>query len=199
VSAVIGILAAGGSTRMRGRDKLMENVGGEPLLARQVRIARACGVPVLVALPAHDDRRAEIARAGNAKVVLVDATPPGMGESIASVAAEAERMGADGLLLLLADMPEIETDDLRAILSAAVDSPGGAVVRGASEDGRPGHPILFPRDLFPSLRRLEGDTGAREVVASAGSPRLVPLGGKRALVDLDTPEAWAAWRATRPV
>ena len=37
------IPAAGGSTRMRGRDKLLEDVGGTPLLARQVRVALSTG------------------------------------------------------------------------------------------------------------------------------------------------------------
>ena len=44
------LLAAGASSRMRGRDKLMEDVDGQPLLRRQTRLAQSVG-PVTVALP----------------------------------------------------------------------------------------------------------------------------------------------------
>ena len=194
MKAVIGILAAGASSRMRGRDKLLEDVDGEPLLARQARISSECGVPVLIALPPDDNTRAGVAHAAGARTIIVEAVPPGMGESISALAGEAERMGADWLLLLLADMPELEAQDLGALLSAASAASEGTVIRAASVEGRPGHPVVFPRDMFPSLRRLGGDTGAREVVSEARRVVLVPLPGNRALTDLDTPEAWEAWR-----
>ena len=44
------VLAAGSSSRMRGADKLLETVEGEPLLRRLVRIGAAVG-PVHAALP----------------------------------------------------------------------------------------------------------------------------------------------------
>lgn len=197
MKAVIGILAAGASSRMRGRDKLLEDVDGEPLLSRQARIAGECGVPVLVALPPGHAERARIAASAGAGVVVVHASPPGMGDSIAALAAEADRTGADALLLLLADMPELEAADLRALLAAGAEAGTGTVVRAASASGRPGHPVVFPRTLFPSLRRLTGDTGARDVIAAAAGVCLVPLPGDRALTDLDTPEAWAAWRGAQ--
>jgi molybdenum cofactor cytidylyltransferase len=56
--------------------------------------------------------------------------------------------------------------------------------------------VLFPADLLPELAALTGDTGAREVLTRhATRVHLVPLKGDRALVDLDTPEDWADWRA----
>ena len=48
---LILIPAAGASSRMRGADKLMQDVGGEPALRRAARIARATGARVLVTLP----------------------------------------------------------------------------------------------------------------------------------------------------
>ena len=46
------ILAAGQSSRMRGRDKLLEEIDGVPLLRRQVDMARAAGLgSVFVTVP----------------------------------------------------------------------------------------------------------------------------------------------------
>jgi CTP:molybdopterin cytidylyltransferase MocA len=196
VTATIGILAAGGSTRMRGRDKLIEEVDGETLLARQLRIASETGAPVLVALPPGDGPRQAIAAGAGARILSVADPSRGMSASIATLAAEAGRLDAAALMLLLADMPDLETVDLVSLLSAAEDHPD-SVVRAATAEGRPGHPVVFPRSFFDALQRLQGDAGARQVVAMAQDVRLVRLAGDRARVDLDTPEAWEAWRSQR--
>ena len=58
--------------------------------------------------------------------------------------------------------------------------------------------MLFGRRFFEPLRALEGDEGARSLLAAHSDlVRLVRLKGGAARVDLDTPEAWAAWRAER--
>jgi molybdenum cofactor cytidylyltransferase len=99
------------------------------------------------------------------------------------------------VLVVLADMPDVTAADLHLILALSAQAPG-AILRAATEDGRPGHPVLFPADLLPELAALTGDTGAREVLKRhPARVNLVPLGGDRALVDLDTPEDWADWRA----
>jgi CTP:molybdopterin cytidylyltransferase MocA len=101
-------------------------------------------------------------------------------------------------MVLLADLPELETADLQKVAAAVAPETGKRIWRGATESGKPGHPIVFHRDLFDQIRGLTGDGGARSVVAAAGDRvQLVPLEGERARTDLDTPEAWAAWRAKR--
>ncbi|MEL6586700.1 MAG: NTP transferase domain-containing protein, partial [Pseudomonadota bacterium] len=51
------ILAAGASSRMRGRDKLLEEIDGTPLILRAVRAACAVSAEVVVALPKGDRTR----------------------------------------------------------------------------------------------------------------------------------------------
>jgi len=46
------ILAAGASSRMRGTDKLLEQVGGQPLIAHVAAVALATGCPVSVTMAA---------------------------------------------------------------------------------------------------------------------------------------------------
>jgi molybdenum cofactor cytidylyltransferase len=58
-----------------------------------------------------------------------------------------------------------------------------------------GHPVLFPADLRAELLALQGDEGARMVLQRHKARlRLIALPNQHALTDLDTPEAWAAWR-----
>ncbi|WP_410959620.1 NTP transferase domain-containing protein, partial [Salmonella sp. SAL4432] len=63
------------------------------------------------------------------------------------------------------------------------------VVRAAYE-GRPGHPVLLDRAMWPEIERLEGDAGARDVLrAHPEWVAEVEIGGD-APEDVDTPEDW---------
>lgn len=190
------ILAAGQSRRMRGTDKMLELVAGQPLIRRQALVALATGLSVWIALPTDQPARyAELADLP-IKPVLVPTAFLGISQSIkaGNVAIPADR----GVLLWLADLPEIETPDLLSVLSAARMSPD-AIIRATTSDGKPGHPIYFPPIFRHSLEGLSGDNGARDVLRQYEAETVfVPLPHNRALTDLDTPEAWAAWRELRP-
>lgn len=185
------ILAAGASSRMRGRDKLLEEVDGEPLLRRIAGAATASGCPTVVALPPDAPAR----RAALAKLPLRDLTvrnaAAGMGTVIAASVRHVPR--GRGLMLVLADMPEI---DARALATLAALHRAGRITRAASADGRPGHPVIVPARLRDELATLRGDVGARAILERhADIVDLVPLPGEAALTDLDTPEAWDEWRS----
>lgn len=176
---------------MRGADKLLEPVHGVPLIARTVGAALATGLPVIVALRPDRPARAEAIAGLDVHRVMVTDAAEGMGASLRRAAAAAPE--GVGLVVILADMPEITAEDLTALVTAFETAGGGTVVRAASEDGRPGQPVIFPARLRPALLALQGDTGGRDIL-KAETPVLVPLPGRRALVDLDTPEDFAAWR-----
>ena len=192
---LILIPAAGQSSRMRGQDKLLLPVDAVPLLVRQIRRARTTGQDVLVTLPRdRPQRRAALAGTDGAFLADIDGTE-GMSASLRHAATHATGGEYDGLMILLPDMPDIDADDLRAVIQAFDRAPDH-VVRAATSDGRPGHPAILPKRLFTALRDLRGDTGARPVLQGEET-QLVRLPGDRALADLDTPEDWAAWIAAR--
>ena len=184
------LLAAGASRRMRGGDKLLEVVGGRPLIRERAEMLLAAGLPVRVALPCPGTaRRAALDGLAVTAVDVPDAAQ-GMAASIrAGIAALPP--GLDGVLILPADMPEITAEDIRTACAAFG---GKRPLRATSADGVAGHPVLFPARLFPDLLRLGGDSGAKDLLKREGFDR-VPLPGRHALTDLDTPEDWAAWRA----
>ena len=183
------VLAAGAATRMGGRDKLLEAVDGTPQLARAVAAARDGGAAPLVVLGAHATSRREAVPLG-VPVVRAEAWEAGMGASIA--AGVAALIDEEGVLVLPGDMPEIDAALVRAVLSRLDPQ---RPVRPMTPEGVPGHPVLFPRALFGALRGLRDDAGARPVLRD--HPPITFAAGQGAALDLDTPEAWAAWRAGR--
>lgn len=197
-SLPIIILAAGASSRMRGRDKLMEKVNGLPLLRLQADRALAAGVgPVVIALPAPPHPRYGALEDLSVQIVPVPDAATGMSASLktAFAALPAE---APAAMLVLADLPDITAQDLETVAKAVDLETDTVVWRGATQDGAPGHPIMFHASLFSSFSALTGDSGGREVLAKAkGRIKLIALPEDRARRDLDTPEDWAAWRAAR--
>ncbi len=185
------IPAAGASSRMAPRDKLLEPVDGVPLLRERALAALSTGAPVVVTLPPDRPGRREAVSDLALRIVIVPQASDGMGVSIA--AGVSALGGAEGVMILPADMPDIMPDHIDALLDAAEAEPDG-IHRGAS-GGVPGHPVLFPRDLLDRLAALGGDEGARAILRDhADRVRLHDLPDRAALTDLDTPEAWEAWR-----
>jgi CTP:molybdopterin cytidylyltransferase MocA len=189
------ILAAGSASRMRGADKLLEDIDGEPLLARSARVALATGCRVTVTLPPDRPGRLVAIQGLAVTPVIVPDAAQGMAASL--IAGLRALPAAAPVLMVLADLPDLTTKDLQACLAVWAKDPR-AIPRGAAADGTPGHPVGFPPDLRAELLALTGDTGARAVLARhADRLHLVRLPGTHATTDLDTPEEWATWRASR--
>lgn len=187
------ILAAGASSRMRGRDKLLEEVQGAPLLRHIASQALATGLAVTVTLPPDRPLR-EAALSGLAvRQVLVPNAGHGLSASLRAGLASLPPDSA--VMVLLADLPEMGTADL-STMARARDAYPDAILRGTAADGTPGHPVIFPSWARADLAALTGDDGARPVLkAQAARVVAVPLPAAHATTDLDTPEDWAAWRA----
>lgn len=94
-----------------------------------------------------------------------------------------------GVLVLLADQPDIGLPHLSRLIAAASEVPNQAVATALG--GRPVVPAYLPVGMWPLIEHLRGDRGARALLA-ASNPVLIPCEG--AAWDLDTPADWRAWR-----
>ncbi len=190
------ILAAGASSRMRGRDKLMMDVDGMPLLTRQVQRALQISGDVRVALPPAPHPRHNCVAPPARKIEVTDAAN-GIGASLRRLVTSLD-VTQTPVMILLADLPEITAHDMARVRDATRAHPDSLVWRGATADGKPGHPLAIDPTLLPDFAQLTGDNGGQRILARhTDRTHLVPLPGQHARLDLDTPEDWAAWRATR--
>ena len=177
---------------MRGRDKLLEQIDGEPLLVRTAKRALATCHPVIVTLPPRPHPRYGVMAGLPATLVDVENAAQGINASLTKGLAQVP--DAEGVMILLADLPDITSAHLETIFAARNAHPDAEAWRGATESGKPGHPTLIDKSLFARISALTGDQGAQPVLKEAKSV-LVPLSGRAARADLDTPEEWAAWRS----
>ena len=183
---------------MRGGDKTLMPVDGQPLLTRLATMAAATGWPAWVALPPDRPDRWRAVEGTGAHPVPVEIASLGMSATLKVGAAAAT--GGDpetALMLLLADMPGIAPADLTRLIEAFAAAGEDRAVRAATPDGRPGHPVVLPARLVARLAKLDGDAGAKELLRREDAVDLVPLDDDRARLDLDTPEDWADWAEGR--
>ncbi|CAN1527694.1 COG2068 Uncharacterized MobA-related protein [Paracoccaceae bacterium] len=191
------VLAAGSSSRMGGSDKLLMPIGKTSLLRAVTSVALATGAPVFVTLPPDQIAREAVIADLPLHIVTVADASLGLSRSISRgvTAALATNPGAqDGLMILPGDMPDFEAAALSQMINRFLVEPD-LIVRGGTDTGQSGHPVIFPRDLWPDLATLTGDEGGRSVLRqNQGRVRVIPLPGPMSFLDLDTPADWAAWR-----
>jgi len=190
------ILAAGRSTRMGGPNKLLAELGGKPLVrivTEQALASRAQGVIVVTGHQADDVQKA----LHGLKVTF--AHNPDFAEGLAgSVKAgiAAVPNGADGAVICLGDMPLIEARLIDRMIESFAPDRGNLIVVPVS-DGRRGNPVLWSRRFFNELMTLDGDIGARHLIAKHGEAVAeVPVEGHSAFLDIDTPEALETARSS---
>ena len=186
------ILAAGQSSRMRGIDKLAQIVRGKPLLRHMAAQAAEVG-PTFVALHHQAADRAAFLDGLPVTPLLVREAAEGQSGTLRGAVAQLPPF--DALLVVLADLPEITAADMAAVIGARATHPDALIWRGATNDGKPGHPILFDGSLRPQFDALSGDDGGAAIVKPLTDRTvLVRFADSRARLDLDTPEDWLAWR-----
>jgi molybdenum cofactor cytidylyltransferase len=170
------ILGAGLGRRMGGPKAALE-WNGETLLRRAVRVAREAGwSPVVAVVGAGAPGEAEVI------VVHNQNAAEGMASSIrtglAALPQESKRV-----LLMTVDQVAVDAPLLRNLLALSEVDEEQPVA--CLYEGTMGVPAVFPRRLFPALRALEGDRGAKAILFQEKTTTLpFPAGG----ADLDTPE-----------
>ncbi|MEJ6640351.1 MAG: nucleotidyltransferase family protein [Octadecabacter sp.] len=188
------ILAAGTSSRMGDRDKLLEPVDRVPQLRRLAHAALTLGGSVFVALPSDDHPRANAIDDLDVTVLVVPEAAEGMGGTMRGAVAQLPTW--DQFMMLLGDLVEIGADDMRKVAEAARAHPDAPIVRGATQGGKAGHPVVFHKNVRGGFANLAGDNGGEDLVRPFISQTiLVALPENVARLDLDTPEDWASWRA----
>jgi molybdenum cofactor cytidylyltransferase len=189
------VLAAGRSTRMGGPNKLLAKINGRQLVRIAAEEALASQARPVIVVTGHQRERVEAALKGlDVKLAhngdFADGLSTSLKVGIAAVPAD-----VDGAIVCLGDMPQVNAQLIDRLL-AAFDPEKGALVVVPTIDGKRGNPVVWSRRFFPELAGLDGDVGARHLIASY--PEAVtelPLVGKAALVDVDTPDALKAVRA----
>lgn len=180
------VLAAGGGSRFAGpTHKLLAGLDGTTIARHAVDAARRAGIgPVVVVAGAIDPFDGD-APAG-VTVVHHPGWADGQATSLQVGIRAAARLGADAVVVGLADQPFVDPDAWRSVAAAT------APIAVATYDGRRRNPVRLAAEVWPLLPTT-GDEGARSVIRLR--PEMVeevPCPGSPA--DIDTWEDLASWQ-----
>ncbi|MFH1083333.1 MAG: nucleotidyltransferase family protein, partial [Pseudomonadota bacterium] len=190
------VLAAGESTRM-GKIKQLLPIGDTTLIERvlgEVLISELDRVVLVLGHRAKDLKKVVASAFSQPKLEIVK--NPQYREGISSsivTGISAIQNTHDHVMIFLADMPCIDGDLINLLLRRYLAS--GMQIGAIKGKERPGHPVIFSRELYQELQALRGDVGARSLLRKY-SDRVCLVEPEKCYdsIDIDTPEDYAGFQ-----
>ena len=183
------LLAAGSGSRMGNRPKCLLELGGVPLIRRQLIALSGAGVDELVVVLGHYADQIEPA-VMDFPVTLVRNSDPDAGQN------SSLRMGLqtlspkiDTVLVALADQPLINSQDINDLIGAYKKRPEGTQVVQPTVEGQPGNPVMFSGDVRDQILAGEAKIGCKQW--QSAHPEAVHrwvTSNQRYRTDVDSPE-----------
>jgi molybdenum cofactor cytidylyltransferase len=165
------LLAAGSASRYRAAggktSKLVADLAGKPLARHAAEAALGSKARPIIVVTGYDRPAIEKALAGLPLQFTHNADYANGLASSLKVGVVALPAGIDGALILLGDMPAVTPALIDRLIAAFAERPDALAAAPVSA-GRRGNPVLLSRALFAAIAKLEGDEGARKLLAGAG-------------------------------
>jgi len=188
------LLAAGEGRRMGGpmgggRPKCLLQLGGVPLVTRQLVALSGAGVDELVVVLGHHAEAIEPAVMAFPVTLAHNPRPEDGQVSSLRTGLAALSGKTDVVLVALADQPLINAQDISALIGAWKKRPAGTEVLVPRVGGQPGNPVLFSAEVRRQILAGSADVGCRQW--RAAHPEAVAwfdTDNQRYRVDVDTPE-----------
>ncbi len=181
------ILAAGQSRRMGDLNKMTVEINGKPMVRHVAEAAVNSRLSSLYVVTGHEASSVVEALDGIEFKQLCNSNyRDGLSTSLVEAITGIDSQSSHALILL-GDMPFITSQMLDDLISVCSKNPEHIIV--ATHDGKRGNPVLWPCRFFEELKTIQGDVGARHIMA-ANQDRVIEVElGEAASLDLDTPEA----------
>jgi CTP:molybdopterin cytidylyltransferase MocA len=185
--APAGLILAAGAGRRFGGTKQLADLHGRPLLEHAIEAMLAVPAldPVLVVLGHAADAILARIDFGDAEVVVCEEWDRGQGFSLRRGIAALGHAGS--VVITLGDQPFITPE----VITEALDQLEGWDAVRANYDGQPGHPVVLGRSVMDAVSELDGDVGARDLLARF-RVRDWEAGHLASATDVDTPEELAS-------
>lgn len=190
------ILAAGASSRMKGKAKQLLPWKDTTLFGHALEQAKKVSDSVTVVLGARAER-IQNAIPGTVESIHNSDWDMGMGSSISKGIQHIlkENPSADGILIMLVDQPLLDAAYLNQLKSEFERDLSKITATAYGE--KIGVPAIFPKHLFLELTQLDGDIGARQIIKSH-KKQISVLQPEGKEIDIDTLETYNQLTKTTP-
>ena len=187
------LLAAGAGARLGGRPKALLELGGVPLVLRQLIALSGAGVDEVAVVLGHHAEAVEAAVSAFPITLVHNPSPDDGQVSSVRLGLRALSPNLDAIIVAPADMPLIDTQDIVALIGAYKKRGDAAMVaprvRGEDGEAEPGNPVIFDAALRASWLAGDADLACRKWrTAHPEQVRWFDTDNRRYSIDIDTPD-----------
>ena len=195
------LLAAGAGSRLGHRPKSLLELGGVPLIVRQLVALSGAGVDELVVVLGHHADAISAAIQAFPITVVRNPTPDDGQASSVRLGLAALSPKLDAVIVALADQPLINAQDITALIGAFKKRGGAAMVVPrvtlAGGQPQPGNPVIFEAALRDEWLAGAANAACRQWrLAHPDRVHWLDTDNRRFRVDIDTPEDLAQFTAS---
>lgn len=183
------VLAAGAGERIGRRPKCLLELGGVPLIRRTLIALSGAGVDEVVVVLGHHAEQVSQSVESFPVTVIHNPRPDDGQVSSQRLGLAALTGKCDAVVMVLADQPLINSQDIAALIGAWKKRPQGVGVVYPEVRGERGNPVVFSADVRDQILAGEANAGCRQWQSK--HPELVaPFAteNRRYRVDIDTLE-----------
>jgi nicotine blue oxidoreductase len=188
---IAAVLLAAGEGRRVGGPKALLRLGEATFLECAVRLLARPGVETVIAVLGCQAElvQAEVALPAPGAALVHAGWREGMLSSFLAGLDEAERLGAEAVLLHHVDHPATATATVDRVVAALQ---AGATIAAPTFEGRRGRPAGFAGTAWPALRACSPERGARQVLRDHPEWVTHVEGDRECVAGVNTPDDHAA-------
>lgn len=185
------VLAAGKSSRMNDIKQLLK-INNKTLLDHTLETTQKV-IPenIFCVLGANAEKIQKVISSKNIQFIYNKHFETGLSSSIVAGIEyfKIEKIDIDGVLILLADQPEINSEYLNLLITKFKEN---NKIIASNYHQKAGVPAIFPKQYFEKLILLTGDKGAK-VFLQNHLPEIIILKRNQSFKDIDTPEDYESY------
>jgi CTP:molybdopterin cytidylyltransferase MocA len=183
------LLAAGAGSRLGHKPKSLLELGGVPLIRRQLIALSGAGVDEVVVVLGHHAELIDPVVQTFPVTVVRNPNPDDGQVSSQRIGLAALTGRLDAVIVALADQPLLNAQDITALIGAYKKRPEGSSVVYPQVNGERGNPVMFSAEVREQILAGAANVGCRQWQA-AHADAVAPFvtDNRRYKVDIDTLE-----------
>jgi|TARA_B100001750_G_C15519854_1_gene610646 molybdenum cofactor cytidylyltransferase len=189
------ILAAGNSSRMGAENKLLLPIDGIPMICQVVNtVLKSKLFPIH--LVTGFDRNKILEALSNLSIneIYNPNWSDGMASSIYSAVSSLPK-NADGIMIVLGDMPNIRSKTLNQLCDEFVNFDGDRIIYPLY-NGRQANPVIFPQKYFMKILSSTGHRGCKKLLKQYPEDAVgIPIASDEVILDCDTKDDYFQFKS----
>jgi molybdenum cofactor cytidylyltransferase len=178
---ITAIVLAAGQARRFGECKQLAQIDGKPLLQHVLDTLRESKVDdVVVVLGAYENEIRQQIDFRGARIIVNPDYENGMSTSIR---AGLRAIDSEAVFIVLGDQPFVRAGTYDVLIDEYRRTRAIAVM--PTFNGARGNPVLIDKSLFPELMQIQGDIGAKAILAKHEIAK-VAVDDRGVITDIDT-------------